>query len=301
MSLGSAPPLPHAGEAAALLAAVIWSVTLCIYRAQAHDIPATTINLFKNSVSLVCLAATAYVTHAVWPEDWRPAAWLTASGLIGFALSDTAMFAALKRLGAARTAALQCLSPPVAVVCAWVFLDESLSPFALFGITVTILAVGGSIYFGPRDETRLGPHWSMGLALAVVSAVANAVGIVMARRAFQQTDLTTGTLIRLIPAILVLLIFMATSPRAAGWHHFAEPPKRGIWLGVTAFFGSFVGLFLYSASIKYAPAGVTATLSSTYPIWLIPIAASVLKERITGGQILCTLAAVGGIALIFAG
>jgi drug/metabolite transporter (DMT)-like permease len=301
MSLPTAPPIPHAGEAAALVAALIWSVTLCVYRAQAYCIPATTINLFKNGISLACLVSYAWALNAAWPDEPMLIAWLAGSGMVGFVLSDTAMFAALKHLGAARTAAMQCISPPVAVFCGWLFLAEALSGFALLGIGVTVVAVAGAMMLGPRDETRLGPHWSLGLLLAVVAAVANAIGIVMARQAFQQVDIATGTIYRLIPAVLVLLIVVTSRGRRAGWEKLAEPPRRGIWLGVTAFFGSFVGMLFYGASIKFAPAGVAATLTSTYPIWLIPIAAGILKERITGGQILCTLVAVGGIGLIFLG
>src|SRR2546426_833499 len=121
MKSPTAPPFEHVGEIAALAAALILSLTLCVYPAHGSSLPAPTLNLFKNCISCSCLTALSLATGAAWPSDWRLYLWFAASGLVGFVLSDTALLAALKRIGASRTAALQCLSPPITALCGWLF------------------------------------------------------------------------------------------------------------------------------------------------------------------------------------
>lgn len=291
--------IPRVGELAALAAALIWSVTICVYRTQATALPAATVNLFKNCVAFLCLGALAWLTAAPWPTDRTHLTMLALSGLVGLVVSDTSMFAALRRLGAQRTAAIQCLGPPLAALLGWFYLEESLKPYALAGMALTVCAIAGVILFGPRDHIRLGPDWSLGVALAVVSAAAQATGLVLARRAFQHTEVATGTMVRLAPAILALALFSSFQGKAAKWNVLFDSRRRVAMLLAAAFFGGFFGLYLLSAATKHADAGLVATVSSTYPIWLIPVAYFGLKERVTVGQVLCTLAAVAGIGLIF--
>lgn len=293
------PPFPHAGELAGLTASIIWAFTLCAYRVHAAGLPSVTVNLFKNCVSFTCLLATALLAGAAWPSAGSTWGWLALSGFMGLCVSDTAMFAALQRLGAQRTAAIQCLGPPMAALLAFYFLGEELKAVGIVGMTLTVAAVAGVVLLGPRDHLRLGPDWSLGLLLAIGAAAAQAVGLVMARDAFQQADVMTGTLIRLAPAIAVLGLVVGQRGPQARLDLLFDSRLRVGSLAMAAFFGGFLGLFLLSAATKFAPAGIAATLTSTFPLWLIPVARVFLKERITLAQGLCTLLAVGGIALMF--
>jgi drug/metabolite transporter (DMT)-like permease len=51
-------------------------------------------------------------------------------------------------------------------------------------------------------------------------------------------------------------------------------------------------------SLQKTSAGIASTISTTYPIWVIPVAAIFLKEHPKPLQILCTILAVAGIALL---
>ena len=53
-----------------------------------------------------------------------------------------------------------------------------------------------------------------------------------------------------------------------------------------------------SFGAKYAKAGIAAALTSTYPVWIVPIAKYLLGEKVTWQGAVCTLFAVAGIILM---
>jgi len=67
---------------------------------------------------------------------------------------------------------------------------------------------------------------------------------------------------------------------------------------ITAFASTYLGIWLQQISLKFSATGVAQTLSSTSPLFVLPIAAF-LKETITLRAILGVLIALLGIALLF--
>jgi drug/metabolite transporter (DMT)-like permease len=304
----TAPPVPLAGELASLAAALIWSCSMSLFTVYGRSIPAHTLNLFKNLVAIGCLVLAALALRPPRPEDPGAYAMLAASGIVGLSLGDTALFAALKRLGAQITSASQCLAPPLTALIAVLFLGESLSGRELTGLLLTTGAVATLIYFGQRGDAPLAgvPRRTMaaGLAFALLSALCQATGLVLSRVAMQNVHVVYGTMMRIAPAIVVLtaMTFTAKSPvalrRAAGEGSRFGGRRQVLLLTLAAFAGTFLGLILMSIGAKYAKAGITAALTSTYPIWIIPIARYVLKEKVSWQSSVCTVIAVAGIALM---
>ncbi len=306
----STPP-PLVGEAAALGAAVIWAGSTCVYRKHGAGISAYLLNLFKNAVALACLGVSVVAMRSTFPDDPRVVWLLVLSGVVGIAIGDTAFFGALSRLGAQATSTTQCLAIPFALVIAMVLLDETPSAWQLVGIGVTLLSVAGVVARrrGPQPwvEAR-GRVLVEGLVFAVVSAFAQAAGIVLQRDALQQSEVLPGTLLRFAPAV-VILAAIGASRRARSRHRRRDRPpadpsrgpelrRRVLALATASFFGTFIGVVLLSVATKYAKAGVVAALSSTYPVWIIPVAVVFLKERADTWSVSFTLLAVAGVVMI---
>lgn len=298
----STPPFPLAGEAASLAAALIWSGSLSLYAKFATGIPASAMNFYKGVIAVFCLGIAALVTAPVWVSDPWALMILGASGIVGISLGDTALFGALARLGAQITSSCQCLAPPIAAIVAALILGESLSLREAVGMLVTTGAVAAIILYSRREGAQLAGIDRMsllvGLALAVLAAFCQGAGLVMSRYALQAMDVVTGTLVRLTPALLVIGLLLLMSGETRQLRFVWREPKRALILAVASFAGTFVGLILMSAGIKYAKAGIAAALNSTYPIWIIPIAHFALGERITWQAAVCTCVAVLGIVLM---
>jgi drug/metabolite transporter (DMT)-like permease len=76
---------------------------------------------------------------------------LALSGFIGIFVGDTALFACMNRLGPRRSGILFATHALFSVVLAWLFLGETLSPWALVGSALLIAGVMTAIAFGRRD------------------------------------------------------------------------------------------------------------------------------------------------------
>lgn len=293
---------PYIGEIAALSAAMLWAGSMCIFRARGASFHPQVLNLFKSLIAMGCMGISILVIHPHWPT-WQSAGMLGLSGIIGIAVGDTALFSCLQRIGAQLTSATQCLGPPVAAVIAWYFLGEPLNSMEIIGMLVTVCAVLGSVIFArpylkftkteiPAPKTHL---WS-GVLFGFLSATANATGLVIIRNEIQKTDVLSATFVRTLSSTLVLGTFCYLSAHRTQFRPLFKNPYR---LGVAAFSGTFLGLLLMSTAAKYTKAGVATSLLSTYPVWIIPIAALTLGERIGWRSMVCIGIAVLGVVLMF--
>ena len=114
---------------------------------------------------------------------------------------------------------------------------------------LTVFAVAGVAYFGKRGAAPLAslPAKSIliGALYVVIAALANAIGLVIARKALQEADIVWGTLLRMAPALLFL--------GALRWAHHGRSslrvPRRSRQqvgaLILASFFGTFVGVLLH--------------------------------------------------------
>jgi len=276
---------------------------MALYTGPARGMPAQAVNLYKNLVAVLCLIVAILIVAPPVPQDTRAMFLLALSGVIGITIGDTAFFAALKYLGAQVSSATQCIAPPVsALLAAWAF-GEVLSPIEMAGLTLTLFAVTAIIYFGKKDGAQLS-HLSRrdltySVGLASVSALCQALGVVIARQAFQEVHVLHGTLLRMGPAVVILILSGLVSVQGTGLRQVMAKPNDAVRLALAAVIGAFCGLVLLSIGTKYAKAGISSALSSTYPIWIIPFARLYLGEKGNWQSIVCTVVAVGGIALMF--
>ncbi|HMO35470.1 MAG TPA: DMT family transporter, partial [Gemmatales bacterium] len=124
---------PMLGKLAALAASLIWSCSISLYRYHGAGVPAQTLNLYKLLVALVGFSAITLILQGLhllgwvgeaphFPQSWEKSGWLMLSGLIGLTLGDTLFFFSIRYLGAALTAAIQCLTPPLNALIDWMVL-----------------------------------------------------------------------------------------------------------------------------------------------------------------------------------
>lgn len=299
------PPFHAVGELASLSAALIWAGSICAHRHFGRGLPPDTFNLFKYLISLTCLIVSVLIFGFHLPKDIHTIGLLLASGIVGLAVGDNAFFAALQRLGAQSASAVQCLAPPFAAILAAVFLGERLSMYQEIGIGLTVFSVASAIYFGRNAQSVLPslPRCTLilGFILAVIAAAATAAGVVLTREALQHSEVLSGTMIRIFPALCIVLISGMLRGGGGQLKGLFSDRRRVIGLGIASFYGAFVGLLLMAVGAKYAKAGVSTTLLSTYPIWIIPVARFFLNEKVNPVSAYFVVTAVIGVGLMFMG
>lgn len=300
------PAFRGLGEVASIAAALIWSVSITMYAKYGKHVDSLLLNVNKNVVAGVCLVLTALFFQIPIPSSTSQLPILGLSGVIGIAMGDTLFFFGLMHIGANLVSALQCLAPLIASVLALIFLGENMTQLELVGMVVTVVAVTGVVLFHKVDRASGGKNshkdYILGIVYSLASAVCHGIGIVMSRQALQEIDIVYGTVARIAPAVIALAIWQhrtksKNEPQVAIW----ATKKQGLLLTAAAFLGTYLGLILMSVSTKYTKAGIGTALSSTYPVWVIPVARLMTKERSSLISIICTVFAVVGIIIMVLG
>lgn len=286
------------GEIAALGAAFVWALSSTIWQRVGQQIPAVVLNLLKGAIALVMLFATIIILGKSLPAvNPNILIMLLISGALGIGIGDTAFFIVLKYLGARRALLLETLSPPLTALFGLIFLQEKLSLIACTGILLTICGVAWVIAERTAETTLPSKHLWQGLGISLLGQTAHAAGAVLSRAAFAQIDidpLWTAAL-RLSGGMAVMLYFL--NPTNLGTFQQLKAPKILGAIILAAFLGTYLGIFLQQTSLKYAPAAIAQALSSTSPLFILPLAV-LAGEKVSLRAVVGVVCAIGGIALL---
>lgn len=280
------------GWVASLLAAFTWSFSVMIYRKWGNARSASWLNLFKGSVALILFGVTTLVSGGLGVVSQHAVIILALSGVLGVFIGDSAFFMALLRIGGTLTSAIQCLAPSLTAIFAWVFLGEVLRPLQILGLLITstclaLLVMNEAKASRHRNDSdpRQNKYFRSGVLFALVAAMSQAAGAVVARPVLDGMSPMISASLRLWAPVALLLVWQIHKNR--GFLTTIQGLVRGhgiIPLAMGSFAGTFLGLILMMHGMANAPLGVALALNSTYPIWIL------VGERFTGKS---TLGRVG--------
>ncbi len=297
---------------AALGAAATWALASHLFRRAlsradgALPPSAAAANLYKNVLAFAVFGVVAFASGGAFPAaDRWPA--LAASGFFGFAIGDMLFFAALPLAGVQVAAMCGLVHVPVAVLLGWIVHGERLEPAALFGGALIVAGVLLVLSEVPRGVVR-DPHARRrGVELAILAALAQAVGVVTGHGAMQGQEVLGGTMARMsggilgacVIAIVVGLVARGSSP-AGELARLARPwkePAARRGLMVAALCGSIVGLPLFHYALRGMASGEAAVLFATTPLFTLPIGFA-FGERHGVRAVLGALIGIGGVAAV---
>ena len=289
--------LPTLGAVCALASAFTWAVTSLLVRTVSPPLSSVTVSAVRALLGGGLLLAWVLVTGGVG----RLAAigetnflLLAVSIVVAIALGDVMFFESARFLGLARAMTVSMVYPLMSAGFAAIFLGEPLtgrvgtgSVVTLVGLVLIVRARAGERV---REE-RLG----VGLACAFTAAVAWAASLLVLKPAMGTLDPVTAQAVRLPLAALVLF---ATPWGWAAPGQVLAADRSALWrvaiLGIVTA-GSSV---LFVTSVKWADVAVAAVLSSTAPLFALPLGLIFLGERVTRSALVGTALAVIGVALI---
>ena len=289
------------GQVAALGTALCWAVTGLFFAEAARRIGALRVNLVRLPTALVFLSTALVVTHAPFSAlDRRGAAYLAASAVVGLVVGDLALFTAMTRIGPRLASLVMSLAPLSAGWAGFLILHERPGPRALLGMAVTLGGVAWVVAERPESGPAARDH-GRALALAVLAAVCQGVGLVLAKLGMAGgVPPLSATWIRMTVATATIWALAAATGRLGGIG-IADAARCAVGPVVGgAFFGPFVGVWLSLVAAHLTDVGVAATLMATSPVLVIPLVAVTEGFRPTWRTILGTFTAVAGVALLFA-
>ena len=292
------------GALAGLGAAILWAITNLILRDQVHKLGGATTQAWRTAVStLIFIPIFLLARH---PRDLLGIptdiiGLLLLSVLMSMVIGDILQFTAIRRIGLSLAMPIGSASPFLTLLVAAATLGEPITPRSVGGSVLVIVGVimvalpRRALDEAERAQRRAlnGNHW-IGVTLALAAAICSAAANTLTRAAIVDIDILSANLLRL-PFSAILCAAIGTAQRR-------ELPWRvGRSSLVPLCLAGLTGLgsgLCYLNAIKLVGASTTATLNASAPIFGLFGAVIFLGERPTTRNIVGTLIAFCGVALV---
>jgi len=295
------------GEIAGLLTALCWASSATIFTECGKRLGETNIvNRTRMLLALILLmVGNLVMNHQFFPLDagWERWFWLGLSGIVGLTIGDGLMFQAYMLIGTRIAMLITAFSPVFSAIIAWVFLGETLGAATIVGILLAIAGV--AIVVSEREGESSAParpqKFPLGLLFSFVAVVAYAVGTVMSKVGLSGGFPTiTGAAMRMLCALIVAWIPTIFRRDVKNTLKKIIRDRKTLLLIVAgSVVGPFLGIWMSYIAIQNTYVGVASTLISLAPIFLLPIAKWILKEKVSLRALAGTLVAIAGVAVIF--
>lgn len=311
---------PTAGALAALSSALAWTFIILMVRSLAPHFSAFSLNIVRAGVggaflllaalTLSDLGSLRHVSGTAW-------VFIVVSVVTAVGIGDTAFFESTKTIGLATALTISTSYPLLASVLAvWLF-GEKVTPLDGAGAVVTVAGLvvivterrpaapeasrqepgAAARRASPPDavaeETAV--RRQQGLALCLLAAVAWAVSATLMKAPLREIDPLPMQAVRLpLTAVLLWITPWARGTVRTLWSRRGSLGSAILGLGALTAFSSVA----YMVGLKYAGITLGTVLSSTAPLFALPIGLVAFGERVTlraaTGAVLC----VTGISLL---
>lgn len=275
-----------AGEFYALACALLWAIAVILFRKTGETIEPVALNLFKAVVGLTLFVITmAALGVDFFPAEASTTDWLVlmGSGALGIAIADSIFFASLNRLGAGRSAIVNCLYSPAVVLCSALYLGEPRGPWLLPAMAM----MGAAILVGTwNPEAKAGEEVDrralrVGVVLGVLAMGTMAAGIVWAKPVLDHSEPMWATTTRLLGG----LVFLGLQGMLPRWRPgvkavFTPGPHWKVAIPA-AVIGTYFALFLWILGMTYTQTNTASVLNQSSTVFVLILATIFLREPLT--------------------
>ncbi len=307
----------YLGELVALATTLSWSIGIFPFTEAARRMGPNTVNhirlvfavIFLTIICLLFLPISFTELFTVpHLEHWM---WFGASGVIGLALGDYFGFTSFVILGPRIGSIFTTLAPAAALVSAFFLIGERINIIGIVGILITIAGVVW-LSLNKGSNGRINDHAigskGKGILFAILSAVCQGFGLVLANKGFEtqidNTDLPffQATWIRMIVAMgIMYLITIARGKFREINQPALENRNNGLifTLGGTIF-GPVMGvsLSMLTISLLQNKPSVAQTIFALVPVFVLPLSYLFYKEKITIKSVVAALIAIAGVMVL---
>jgi len=205
---------------------------------------------------------------------------------------------ALRNLGAHTVVVLLTLGQVLTVILALVWLGERPGTTQYLGIALVLAGVATVMWVQLRGEEQ--PSKFVGVAWGLVAVVCMAVSVIIAKEALKVVDSIEAAFVRMVAGTVGIFLFGRATRQMGASLRFLLDMRFAAFFLLSVFVVTFGGFWLSLVAIEKTDVSIANTLNSTEPLFVLPIAAFVLKEIITVWVVVGCALAVVGIALITA-
>jgi drug/metabolite transporter (DMT)-like permease len=294
--------LSNYGETLALTTAIVWAISVILFKKGGETVGPLGLNLFRNTLTLLLIPPTMLVLGQTLlrPASLNDYVLLMLSGVLGIGVADTLFFKSLNLLGAARSAIVDCLYSPVIIALSVIWLGERLTVSQAIGaiiIVSAVFAIGREKGLVQITQRQL----IAGILLGAASMLAMGIGIVMIKPLLERSPVLWAIEIRLTGAAISLFVMLGFYRKRKEVVRSIMESKGWRYTIPGSLLGTYIALMFWIGGMKYAPASIASALNQTSNIFIFVFAALFLKENITRYKITGIVLAVIGVFLVMRG
>jgi drug/metabolite transporter (DMT)-like permease len=235
----------------------------------------------RFAIAGLCMVGVLRAGRYAWPRG-RTLAFLVGLGAICYVTQSLLYFVALTVASSALVALLLYVYPAIVTIVAAALLREPLTGRKALALVVALGGTALTIGRAP-DGTPLG------IGLALGAAVAYAVYILLSSRVGPRAGaIPSATVVMLAAGAVLTIIALVRGPQL--------PDSAAGWAAVVglALISTVVAIVAFFAGLERIGPAEASTVSTTEPVTAVLLAALVLGERLSTGQI------VGGTLIVMA-
>ena len=294
--------MPLLGEIAALMTAFLWSGTSIVFTEASIRVGPIYVNVTRMFMALLYLSVTLLIMGIKIDLSYNQVWNLVISGFAGLIIGDTFLFKAFRSIGARISMLVMALVPPISAFLAFFFLGERLSFLGIVGIAITVFGIALVVLKREEKPTSNYKIEYTGIFYAFIGAVGQAVGLIFAKNAFNEGEISgfLATFVRIASAVVVIY------PLALFTNKYKNPIRvymndKGAFLftAIGSIIGPYLGITFSMIAISHTKVGIASTLMSTVPIIMLPMVRYYYKEKLSWISITGAVIAVSGIAILF--
>lgn len=309
------------GEIIALTTAALWTITALAADMAARYASSLAMNVVRMLMAIPMFLILLWVVSGSPVPSYASLAtwgWLALAGLVGYVFGDLCLFNSYRVMGSRYGQLFMTLAPVFAAVGGFVILGEVMQ---LRTWLVMFLILGGiamSVCSRDGSDDRHEKHMHIkvpfrGVLFGLGAAAGQGIGLVISKIGMDSyaASLPVGvsqesvmmpfaaTFIRCVAAMIVFLIIMMVRKQGASVVALIKTPRPMFYMCITTFFGPFVGVSLSLLAIEYTSTGIASTLLALVPVFILLPSWLFFGQKITALDIVGTLVAVSGVALLF--
>lgn len=281
-----------------LLCAASWAIGSVMMRDLSRKLDPFTLNAPRTTVGGLAMLAITLLSgrSAGYGAVTLPElGFMLGSMLVGGGIGDTLYVISLKRIGVSRAFPISSIYPAITVLLGVAFLSESLSLRLVAGMVLVVVGVV-LISYQPRYQTLPEDGATGGVAAALGAAVMWAVAAILVAPGIAGHDTIMVASIRV--TALAIALWLVVALRKTGGLLKQLDWREWVIVAVGGFIGWGLGSMLFVETIAALGPAKAAIITSSSPLFALPLSLVFLKERPTWLVPVGTALAVAGLVLV---
>jgi drug/metabolite transporter (DMT)-like permease len=291
------------GSIIGMVGSALYGFSVVVYRSQANEIRPVAISAIKMWIALPFMLIMTLLIPGLGAA-FLPTSTillLAASVILAATIGDTVYLWSQERIGVSAAFPIAMSFPIITFFMTVAFLNE---PLILTRLAGAVIAVIGVILIS-NEQNRLQNEDEtpktmdkLGLLAAGITALLYASGTTILQVGIEGVDPIAGNLVRMTVGSIafVPMVFFAR------YRGMPIPTRRATKMVIIAgFCGMAVGSLFYVAAVAMIGAAIMSVVSSSAPLFAVPVSVIVLKEKVTRLAGIGIIATIVGVTLVVLG